>query len=131
MESEKPKKNNPEVNQIARTFTLVGLIVVVLLALHFLPKLSVGETELRRVNLLSDVLPEVESDGLDFIPEVPEVPKAPLTPPEGGTIVLPTSSGESIVPPKPAKPPKPPKPFKAPLQLPRGLLWTLHLIAKL
>ncbi len=87
MESEKPKKNNPEVNQIARTFTLVGLIVVVLLALHFLPKLSVGETELRRVNLLSDVLPEVESDGLDFMPEVPEVPKAPLTPPEGGTMV--------------------------------------------
>ncbi len=87
MESEKPKKNNPEVNQIARTFTLVGLIVVVLLALHFLPKLSVGETELRRVNLLSDVLPEVESDGLDFMPEVPKVPEAPLLPPEGGTMV--------------------------------------------
>ena len=101
MESEKPKKNNPEVNQIARTFTLVGLIVVVLLALHFLPKLSVGETELRRVNLLSDVLPEVESDGLDFMPEVPETPQVPQVPqappsaPEGATID-PSSESKTI-----------------------------------
>ena len=67
-------------NQIARTFTLVGLIVVILLALHFLPKLSVGETELRRVNLLSDVLPEVESNAFDFVPEAPPLP------PEVGTM---------------------------------------------
>ena len=65
-------------NQIARTFILVGLIVAILLALHFLPKLSVGQTELRRVNILSDILPEVHEDDLDAIPVVPDVPKPVL-----------------------------------------------------
>ena len=62
-------------NQIARTFILIGLIVAILLALHFLPKLYLGETELRRVNLLSDILPEVHEDDLEVIPVVPEVPQ--------------------------------------------------------
>ncbi len=62
-------------NQIARTFILIGLVVAVLLALHFLPKLSIGETELRRVNLLSDVLPEVEEGDIDVMPVIPDVPQ--------------------------------------------------------
>ena len=68
-------------NQIARTFILIGLVVVILLALHFLPKLSIGENELRRVNVLSDVLPEVyqNDEDLNFIPAVPEPPKPIIT----------------------------------------------------
>lgn len=65
-------------NQVARTFIFVGLIVIILLALHFLPKLSIGETELRRVNVLSDVLPEVLEDDLDAVPEIPDVPQPQL-----------------------------------------------------
>ena len=72
-------------NQIARTFILVGLVVAILLGLHFLPKLSVGDTDLRRVNILSDVLPEVHEDDLDAMPVIPDVPtpqvaQAPRTP---------------------------------------------------
>ena len=64
-------------NQIARSFVFIALIVAILLALHFLPKITIGETELRRVNLLSDILPEhlEDGDGLGFIPDVPEPPK--------------------------------------------------------
>ena len=64
-------------NQIARSFIFVALIVAILLALHFLPKITIGETELRRVNVLSDILPESmeNGDGLGYIPDVPEPPK--------------------------------------------------------
>ena len=67
-------------NQIARSFIFVALVVAILLALHFLPKMKLGETELRRVNLLGDILPEYleDGDGLGFIPDVPEPPK-PIT----------------------------------------------------
>lgn len=60
-------------NQITRTFILVGLTVVILLAMHFLPPLYINEVELRRVNILSDILPEVyrERDAIDVIPSVP------------------------------------------------------------
>lgn len=66
-------------NQGARTFALVGLIVIILLAVHLLPTLSVGNVELRHVNVLSDVLPEVyrQRDAIDVIPK-PEPPKAIL-----------------------------------------------------
>jgi len=62
-------------NQIARTFVFVALVVAILLAFHFLPQLTIGETELRRVNVLSDVLPEAGDDDLGFVPDVPEPPK--------------------------------------------------------
>lgn len=65
-------------NQIARTFVLVGLVVIILLGLHFLPKLTVGETALRRVNILSDVLPEVHEDDLGAMPVIPDVPAPQL-----------------------------------------------------
>lgn len=46
-------------NQVSRTFVLVGLLVIILLAVHFLPSFSIGDNELRRVNILSDLIPEV------------------------------------------------------------------------
>ncbi|MBQ9355742.1 MAG: hypothetical protein IJT98_00395 [Prevotella sp.] len=54
------------------------MIVVILLALHFMPKISIGDTELRRVNVLSDILPEVmqSDDDLNFMPEIPVAPTA-------------------------------------------------------
>lgn len=62
-------------NQISRVFVLVGLTVAILLAMHFLPKINICGTELRRVNVLSDILPEVyrERDAIDVVPSVPEV----------------------------------------------------------
>ena len=75
-------------NQIARTFVLVGLVVAILLAMHLLPTPQIGETELRPVNILSDVVaePEQASDIID-IPVVPgapvattDVPTAPVSP---------------------------------------------------
>lgn len=50
-------------NSFAKTFTLVGLVVVILLALHFLSKTKVGDTDLRRVSVLNDVLPDVDETG--------------------------------------------------------------------
>lgn len=68
-------------NQIARTFTLVGLVVVILLAMHLLPTLQIGDTELRPVSILSDVTEQAEqtADVID-VPEVPDVPVAPVPP---------------------------------------------------
>ena len=63
-------------NQPARTFTLIGLVTIILLALHLLPTITIADTELRAVNILSDVLPEVyrQKYAIDVIPR-PEPPK--------------------------------------------------------
>lgn len=45
-------------NSSVRTFALVGLVVVILLGLHFLPPIVVGGKELRRVSMLSDLFPD-------------------------------------------------------------------------
>lgn len=45
-------------NQPARTFLLVSTVIGLLLALYFLPRITVGDVTLRRVNILSDLLPE-------------------------------------------------------------------------
>ena len=45
-----------------KTFILVALVIFVLLLLHFLPPLSLGDTKLRQVNILSD-LSDAPSDG--------------------------------------------------------------------
>lgn len=67
-------------NGSTRTFLLVALVVAILLALHLLPTLQIGDTELRKVNILSDILPEEirQRDAIDMIP-IPEPPKP--TPP--------------------------------------------------
>lgn len=65
-------------NNLWRTFVLVLLVVAVLLGLFYLPRIKVFDTELRRVNILSDVqhrnregkiLAEVKADSLDGIVE--------------------------------------------------------------
>lgn len=63
-------------NQCARAFVLTGLVVAILLAMHLMPTLYLGDVELRHVNILSDVVPEpygTEGDA-DEIP-TPEPPK--------------------------------------------------------
>ena len=104
-------------NQIARTFVFVGLVVAVLLALHFLPRLSVGTTELRPVNLLSDVLPEVAADdGFDQLPVVPDVPLpivAGVQPSTASRQQPSASAGTDSVGLSPADPSLPPMPMPA------------------
>jgi hypothetical protein len=58
-----------------RTFVLAGLVVFFLLIMHALPKLHIGATELRRVNILSDLVPEKDDDAGSIIP-APKAPKA-------------------------------------------------------
>ena len=57
-------------NQVARTFVFAGLVVSILLACHLLPAVVIDDVELRHVNILSDILPEVyqQRDGIDVIP---------------------------------------------------------------
>ena len=78
-------------NQIARTFLFVALVVAILLALHFLPKITIGDTELRRVSILSDILPDSDDDGdgSGVVPDVPEPPK-PIV-----AVVTPTAPADS------------------------------------
>ena len=50
MKTEKEKKN-----RIWWTFLLVLVVVAGLLGLFYLPRINVGDVDLRRVNILSDV----------------------------------------------------------------------------
>src|SRR3712207_7730850 len=61
-------------NQSARTFALTGLVVLFLLLMHQLPTLCIGSTELRHVNLLSQILPDIYEKNIDVVP-VPKVSK--------------------------------------------------------
>lgn len=61
-------------NESARTFTLVALITSLLLFMHLLPTLSVGGTDLRPVNILSEVIKPQETEVTDIIPK-PVPPK--------------------------------------------------------
>ena len=60
-------------DQSVRTFTLAGLTVTFLLSMHGLPTLDIGGTELRHVNMLSQIQPEIEADETEVVP----APKAP------------------------------------------------------
>ena len=63
-------------NQVSRTFVLVGLVVAILLAAHFLPSFSLNDNELRRVNILSEVIPEAHvGEQTGIIPQIPDIPK--------------------------------------------------------
>ena len=66
-------------NQCAKTFVLTGLVVAMLLALHFLPGITVCGKELRHVNILSDVVPEPAIADMQVadvpIPKLPEPPR--------------------------------------------------------
>lgn len=66
-------------NQSVRTFALVGIIVSILLLMHALPSLSIGGTELRKVNLLSDISPyKLNETDVEVVPR-PAPPKSVLT----------------------------------------------------
>ena len=66
-------------NQSVRTFALVGIIVSILLLMHALPSLSIGGTELRKVNLLSDISPyKLNEIDVEVVPR-PAPPKPVLT----------------------------------------------------
>ena len=55
-------------NKQAQLFIVVGVVVVLLLMMHALPSLKVGEIALRDVDILSDVLPELDADENDRSP---------------------------------------------------------------
>lgn len=57
-------------NPTARTFVLVATVAIILIFMHLLPTITVAGTELRHVNILSDVIPETYGD------EKAEEPKA-------------------------------------------------------
>lgn len=62
-----------KMNKIARTFVLVGVLVCILLAFHLLPKVVLDDTELRKVSILSDILPEAEDRDASDEPVVAEI----------------------------------------------------------
>ena len=96
-------------NSAAKTFTLVGLVVSMLLAMHLLPTVYIGSQELRHVNILSDILPEPyrQKYAIDVIPiPVPPKPmeaavtekkrkKIEVYHPEGVTLIDDYSQGEA------------------------------------
>ena len=43
----------------AQTFVMIGIVVAVLLFMHLMPQLTLAGTELRTVDVLSDVVPQV------------------------------------------------------------------------
>jgi len=47
-------------NTPSRTFVLVGLVVAILLFMHFLPRVTICGVSLRHVDVLCDVLPELD-----------------------------------------------------------------------
>lgn len=55
-------------NKQARLFILVGIVVAFLLFMHLLPTVKIGNVELRDVDILSDVLPELDADDSDRSP---------------------------------------------------------------
>lgn len=57
-------------DNIYRTFLLTALVVLVLLSLHLLPPLKIGDTELRRVSVLSDISDSpFDKEQIDVIPK--------------------------------------------------------------
>ena len=73
--------------QTERTFTLVGIIVFLLLIMHQLPSLSIDGTDLRHVNILSDLIKSKNQEGnVDVIPK-PQPPKS---------LIVTNSSGKKV-----------------------------------
>ena len=64
------------------------VVVLLLIPLQWVPALTIGGYEVKRVALLSDVIDEKNSggDGAEALPEVPPLPvvPAPAMPGEGG-----------------------------------------------
>ena len=92
-------EHRQNMNSNAKVFALVGMVVAALLAMHFLPALSFEGTELRPVNLLSDVLPEVEDEAVvaDVVPEPPKPAKKHFVPyhPKGVVLIEDFAEGKA------------------------------------
>lgn len=74
-------------NQGVRTFILAGLVIVILLALHLLPTIYFDGMEMRHVNILSDIIPEVY-DTDETAEAIPAVGKPTVTSPSADTSVV-------------------------------------------
>lgn len=73
-------------NSPTRTFVLMGIIVFVLLMMYQLPILSIGNIQLRPVQILSSVISEPEENNIEVIPTT----KAPKP------VIAKTNSGKTI-----------------------------------
>ena len=62
-------------NKPAQTFVMIGIVVAVLLFMHLMPQFTLAGTELRTVDVLSDVVPQV-IDIYDVEEEEEEAPKS-------------------------------------------------------
>lgn len=96
-------------NQCARTFVLVGLVAVFLLAMHLLPTVYMFGVEMQHVNILSDIIPEVYGSADTVALPVPKLSSAASHPqsdsaatprerfvvPEGVTMIEDYSGGAS------------------------------------
>lgn len=60
----------------AKVFVIMGLTMLALLLLFHLPILKVGDTQLRKIDMLADLDPEGGTH-YDSVPDAPEAPKGP------------------------------------------------------
>ena len=86
-------------NQVARTFFLVGLVVVILFAMRFLPTIYLGDNELRRVNILSDLLPEtlIDTDSTEVL-DIPEPPSVVASVPDSVLVYDSIDGVDTVIP---------------------------------
>ena len=75
------------------------VVVLLLIPLQWVPALTIGGYEVKRVALLSDVIDEENSggDGAEALPEVPPLPVVPAlaTPGEGGGTATQTANAQT------------------------------------
>lgn len=90
-------------NGTLRTFLLVALVVAILLGLHFLPAISIGDRPLRRVNILSDLLPPDSSRQPAVLAQIPDLPPVPVRTSTPDSLPVRTDTTDSL-PAAPARP---------------------------
>jgi hypothetical protein len=61
-------------NAPSRTFVLVGLVVAILLFMHFIPQIKICGVNLRHVDILCDVVPELDGGDTHNVISKPLVP---------------------------------------------------------
>lgn len=86
-------------NQVARTFLLVGLVVAILFAMRFLPTVYLGDNELRHVNILSDLYPESlsETDSTEVL-DIPEPPSILASVPDSVVVYDSIDGVDTVIP---------------------------------
>ena len=73
-------------DQPVRTFTLAGLVMFFLLLMHLMPSISIDGTELRHVNILSQLFPDNQKSEGDVLP-APKAPKAMVAVTDHGKVI--------------------------------------------